>query len=602
MVVAALAVAALLALPGAALAADLAAEQRLVASDGTNNDFFGDSVDVDGDTAVVGASSKESSRGAAYVFTRTEQSWTQVAKLTASDRAAGAGFGTSVAIDGDTIVVGANGASPGGAVYTFARTGAAARTETAKLTASDAASGKRLGQSVDIDGDTIVAGSPFDNGARGSVYTFTRTGDAFTQTAKLVASDAATSDQLGFSVRIQGDTIAVGAPGDDGNRGSAYTFASTGAAARTQTAKLIAADGAGFDFFGRTAIAIDGTTIIVGAPNATLNGNGSQGFASIFFRVVGDGVALTVAKPGQGQGTVTSSPEGINCGPDCTEDYLGGTRVTLTATPTDPETSTFAGFTGGGCSGTARTCTVTLDDAKTVTATFDQVKRPLTVSKTGAGQGTVTSSPAGIDCGSVCSADFPINSQVTVTATSDAGSRFAGFTGGGCSGTATTCTVTLDEAKTVTASFARIPVTPPPGPGPAPGPGPGSPTPGGGDDGDGVVRLRPNLLRPGPVRAVQRGRRIVVTLRGRMVGNRGRRCGGRIKIGTRAGARRARTQIARIGNDCRYAKKYSFPVRRLPPRLRPRGRTLVLRIKVRYQGNAQLRGDLSPTKRVKVRR
>jgi hypothetical protein len=116
------------------------------------------------------------------------------------------------------------------------------------------------------------------------------------------------------------------------------------------------------------------------------------------------------------------------------------------------------------------------------------------------------------------------------------------------------------------------------------------------------ARVRPNLLRPGPVRAVQRGRRIVVRVRGRMVGNRGRRCGGRIKIGTRAGVRRPATRIGRMAPTCRYAKRYSFPVRRLPPRLRPRRRTLVLRILVRYQGNAVLKPDLSPPRRVKVRR
>jgi len=87
-----------------------------------------------------------------------------------------------------------------------------------------------------------------------------------------------------------------------------------------------------------------------------------------------------------------------------------------------------------------------------------------------------------------------------------------------------------------------------------------------------------------------------------MVGNRGRPCGGRIKIGTRAGGRRVRTQTARMGRNCRYSKTYTVAARRLPPGLRPRNRTLVLRIAVRFQGNAQLRADLSPTKRVKVRR
>lgn len=143
-------------------------------------------------------------------------------------------------------------------------------------------------------------------------------------------------------------------------------------------------------------------------------------------------------------------------------------------------------------------------------------------------------------------------------------------------------------------SFTAAPGSPLPGGGGTPGPGPGP----GGEDGG---RLRPNLLRPS-ARAVQRGDKVVVRLRARMVGNGGRRCGGRIKIGTRAGVRRAATRIGRMGRNCRYAKRYSFPVRRLPPRLRPRDRALVLRILVRYQGNSVLKPDLSPPRRVKVSR
>jgi hypothetical protein len=156
--------------------------------------------------------------------------------------------------------------------------------------------------------------------------------------------------------------------------------------------------------------------------------------------------------------------------------------------------------------------------------------------------------------------------------------------------------------------LSNVPAVPPP---------PG----GGGGDGDGggggVERLRPNLIRPF-ARAVQRGRRarsaparvsqsrgggkVIVRLRGRMLGARDRPCGGRIKIGTRAGGRRVAMQTGRMGSNCRYSKRYTFAARRLPKRLRPRARTLVLTVLVRYQGNAQLRGDLSPPKRVKVRR
>jgi hypothetical protein len=137
------------------------------------------------------------------------------------------------------------GANPSrGAVYTFAATGPEARTETAKLTASDGAGGDHLGSSVAVAGDTIVAGAPGatvgGNAAQGAVYTFAATGPgARSETAKLTASDGARFDDLGFSVAVAGDTIVAGAPGatvgGNSSRGAVYTFAATGAGARTET-------------------------------------------------------------------------------------------------------------------------------------------------------------------------------------------------------------------------------------------------------------------------------------------------------------------------------------------------------------------------------
>ena len=161
---------------------------------------------------------------------------------------------------------------------------------------------------------------------------------------------------------------------------------------------------------------------------------------------------LTVSKAGAGTGKVTSNPAGIDCGATCTFAFTQGSSVTLTAAP--DAGSTFAGWSGA-CSGTATTCTVTLDAAKSVVATFNKVTvttPTLTVSKAGAGTGKVTSSPAGIDCGATCSAPFTQGAAVTLTAAPDNGSAFAGWSGA-CSGTATSCTVTLDSAKTVTATF-----------------------------------------------------------------------------------------------------------------------------------------------------
>ncbi len=154
------------------------------------------------------------------MFQRLGDSWTNTAKLIAADGAAGAALGASVAIDGGTIVAGAPGDVIGvnrfqGSLYTFARTGAAARTETAKLTAADGATGDHLGSSVAIDGDTIVAGAPerLVDKHQGAAYTFASAGaSARTQTGELTASDGTENDLFGLSVAIDGDTIVAGAP------------------------------------------------------------------------------------------------------------------------------------------------------------------------------------------------------------------------------------------------------------------------------------------------------------------------------------------------------------------------------------------------------
>jgi hypothetical protein len=161
---------------------------------------------------------------------------------------------------------------------------------------------------------------------------------------------------------------------------------------------------------------------------------------------------LTVTKAGLGAGTVTSAPAGIACGATCSADFAGGTRVKLQAGP--DASSLFTGFSGEGCGG-AQTCTVTMGQARAVTATF-VVKRTVTVTKAGTGNGngngTVSSTPAGIACGATCSAAFADGTSVDLTATANASSIFAGFTGGGCTG-AKTCAVTADQARSVTATF-----------------------------------------------------------------------------------------------------------------------------------------------------
>ena len=161
---------------------------------------------------------------------------------------------------------------------------------------------------------------------------------------------------------------------------------------------------------------------------------------------------LSVALSGTGQGTITSNPSGINCGKNCTAGFKSGTEVVLTETPAT--NSTFAGWSGGGCSGNATTCTVTLTANTQINASFNTGIQPvLTVTLSGTGQGTVTSSPSGINCGTICMAPFALGTQVLLTETPGTNSIFTGWSGGVCSGNAPTCTVTMSSSKQVTATF-----------------------------------------------------------------------------------------------------------------------------------------------------
>jgi hypothetical protein len=178
-----------------------------------------------------------------------------------------------------------------------------------------------------------------------------------------------------------------------------------------------------------------------GTGSCTVTMNQAQTVTATFSTVT---YLLTVSRAGNG--TVTSSPAGINCGNDCNEPYTYNTLVVLTATP--GAGSTFSGW-GGACSGTGA-CTVTMNQARAVAATFSTANYILTVSKAGAG--TVTSSPAGINCGTDCSESYSSGTTVTLTAAPAAGSVFSGWSGA-CTGTSSSCTVTVNQAKTVTATF-----------------------------------------------------------------------------------------------------------------------------------------------------
>lgn len=163
---------------------------------------------------------------------------------------------------------------------------------------------------------------------------------------------------------------------------------------------------------------------------------------------------LTVSIPTTNSGTVTSSPAGINCPTNCTATFQQNTQVTLSETPAS--NYNFSGWSGG-CSGTAG-CTVTLTANTTVSASFSQTPAfQLTVGIPTAGSGTVTSSPAGINCPTTCSANFQQNTQITLTQTAATGYSFSGWSGG-CTGSSS-CALTLTANASVTAGFTKNPVT-----------------------------------------------------------------------------------------------------------------------------------------------
>ncbi len=314
-----------------------AQQAYLKASNTGVDDYFGYSLAISGDTLVVGTPYEDSNAtgvdgnqydnsanyaGAAYVFTRSGTTWSQQAYLKASNTDAGDMFGYSVAISGDTLVVGApdenggatgvngnqadNSAGDSGAAYVFTRSGTT-WTQQAYLKASNTDSGDMFGYSVAISGDTLVVGVPFEasnatgvNGNQaddfaseaGAGYVFTRSGTTWSQQAYLKASNTEEGDYFGYAVAISGDTLVVGTPYEDStatgvngnqadnsavNSGAGYVF-TWGGTTWTQQAYLKASNTEAYDYFGY-AVAISGDTLVVSAygEDSTATGvNGNQ--------------------------------------------------------------------------------------------------------------------------------------------------------------------------------------------------------------------------------------------------------------------------------------------------------------------------------------
>jgi hypothetical protein len=272
------------------------------------NDQFGISVALssDGNTALMGSFLEDPSgvvdAGSAYVFTRSGSTWTQQAKLVASDAQAGDRFGWPVVLssDGNTALITAyredpSGLADAGAAYVFTRSGST-WTQQAKLVASDAQAGDEFGRSAALsgDGNTALIGAHFEDPSgladAGAAYVFTRSGSTWTQQAKLVASDAQAGDRFGWSVALSGDgnTALIGAftedPGGISDAGSVYVFTRSGSI-WSERAKLTASDAAAGDQFGwSVALSGDGNTALIGANLEDPGGISDAGSVYVFAR------------------------------------------------------------------------------------------------------------------------------------------------------------------------------------------------------------------------------------------------------------------------------------------------------------------------------
>ena len=256
-------------------------QARLLANDGAVADKFGSSVAISGDTIVVGAFNANaplSNGGAAYVFVRMGTTWTFQQKLTANDGTADDEFGIAAAIDGETIIIGADHAdlpanSAAGAAYVFRRIGSAwTQTQRLSPTSGILAGGDDFGNAIAMEFDRVVIGASHDDTpltAAGAVYVFSADGGGtYSLEQKLSIGDGSNGDQFGFSVDIEGATIVGGAKEDttvlgQTGIGAAYVFTYNGSN-WTKQQKLIASDGTGFDRFGYS-VAVRGDTVAVGA-------------------------------------------------------------------------------------------------------------------------------------------------------------------------------------------------------------------------------------------------------------------------------------------------------------------------------------------------
>ena len=276
-------------------------EAKITANDGRPDDLFGVSVDLYGDIAIVGAKGAypngQLKRGSAYVFERVNGQWAQQAILIGDDSTSFDEFGSSVALYGDTAIVGAESATVSGnfaqgAAYVFIKNGSS-WVQQAKLVSSDGASSDRFGKSIDLYKDFAIVGAHLasvgDERLQGTAYIFKRNNGAWEQEAKLIANDGASGDTFGTSVSIFGESALIGAPGHKINtetkeegKGAAYLFVRNNNE-WIQQAKFTAPNSSPGDQFG-ISVKLFGGEALIGAPQQSIAENTKQGAAYLFAR------------------------------------------------------------------------------------------------------------------------------------------------------------------------------------------------------------------------------------------------------------------------------------------------------------------------------
>ncbi|HRW50948.1 MAG TPA: hypothetical protein P5333_25690, partial [Caldilinea sp.] len=490
-------------------------------------DEFGASVAILGDLVAAGATMEDGGAtgvngngadnsvpdsGAAYVFLRSGANWAQRDYLKAANRDAGDQFGAAVALAGDRVAIGApledsagttingdgsdNNAEDAGAAYVFG-----------SLIAGDVTIGLSVAPATARPGQTITYTLAFTNNgpdpAVGVAIThelpagivfggIASAGVVVTQTSGAPGlawvTDPLPAQGRGFitvtgsvagaiTATLLTSTAAITAANEyipTNNDASAnlaiavpvtVSPAGTGSGTVTSTPPGIACGATCAASFAPnisvalSAAPVTGSTFTgwggacSGAGACTVTTSAARTVTATFTR---NRYTLAVTRAGTGSGAVTSAPAGIACGATCAADFDHGTSVTLSAVPAAG--SSFTGWSGA-CSGSV--CTMSMTAARNVTATFTRNRYRLTVTTAGTGSGTVTSAPAGIACGATCAADFDFGTSVTLSAGPVAGATFAGWSGA-CAGTGA-CTVTMDAARSVTATFdADPPATPEP--------------------------------------------------------------------------------------------------------------------------------------------